>query len=411
MVSVLLRRCLLIVNFGIFAMITTTGGVAMLEAIAQYHVSHTMASYVEFFRDGSNLLISCIIFSFLAKFGYRRSLIIGLLIMFFGCLLFPVVNNFLGMSILFAAAGAVFAVTKICIYVLVAEVTHGEKEHASFLSLLEGAYMIASLIGFWLFSWFLRSVGGKDWLHVYWVFAVLTLFIAFWWLVTPIDESIVRNQKTTLKREYKSIFTLLIKRAAIISLIVLCLYVYIENSFNCWLPSFNHETLHISKSLSVAIASILTAAIAFGRLVGSIVLKYLKWYKFIILTGLCAILLLLLSFWLLKSDAFLTYTQLSDIPLAAYLLPLVGFFLGPIYPTLASVALQSTDPKKSGAMMTLIMIVSAIGGIAGTRVIGILFGHFDGFFALGSLMIPMIVLISLMPFYAIEHYKDLREEK
>ena len=76
----------------------------------------------------------------------------------------------------------------------------------------------------------------------------------------------------------------------------------------------------------------------------------------------------------------------------AFLFPLLGLLLGPVYPTLASVTLKSVKDLDNGAMMVLLMVFLAAGGITGEKTIGVLFGSIGPFYAFLSLLIPLAIL-------------------
>ena len=150
-------KLILVLNFCLFSLIANTEGPAIVAAIKYYHTSYSAASDLPVLRDGLNLLISFGVFVVLVKIGYRTSLIAGLAIIGVGCLIFPFLNNFGALLFLFALIGAIFAITKICIYTLVTTVTENKKDHASTISLLEGCYMLAQFGSYWLFRYVCRG--------------------------------------------------------------------------------------------------------------------------------------------------------------------------------------------------------------------------------------------------------------
>ena len=89
----------------------------------------------------------------------------------------------------------------------------------------------------------------------------------------------------------------------------------------------------------------------------------------------------------------------SQVPVAAYLLPLVGFFLGPIYPSLNSSVLSVLPKNKQSAMTGLIVIFSALGGTTGSLITGQIFGRFDGQIAFYFTLIPLTLLLAALFIY------------
>jgi fucose permease len=87
-------------------------------------------------------------------------------------------------------------------------------------------------------------------------------------------------------------------------------------------------------SISIQLASIFAAALAFGRLVAGQVLKHVNWF-FVLCGCLVAMaLLIIITLPLTENLPKTAITSLFDAPLAAFVLPLIGFFMAPIYPVL-----------------------------------------------------------------------------
>ena len=87
----------------------------------------------------------------------------------------------------------------------------------------------------------------------------------------------------------------------------------------------------------------------------------------------------------------------ADMPLAAYLFPLLGFFLAPIYPTICSVALSALPRHRHPPMVGLIVIFSALGGTIGSFLTGMLFEHLSGALAFYFVLLPVTLIAFLLP--------------
>jgi fucose permease len=70
-----------------------------------------------------------------------------------------------------------------------------------------------------------------------------------------------------------------------------------------------------------------------------------------------------------------------NAPTAAYLIPLIGLLMAPIYPVINSVALSSLPKPMHAAMTGLIVVFSALGGTLGSYITAIVFSSFDGIHA------------------------------
>lgn len=88
-----------------------------------------------------------------------------------------------------------------------------------------------------------------------------------------------------------------------------------------------------------------------------------------------------------------------NAPIAAYLIPLIGLLMAPIYPVINSVALSSLPKPSHAAMTGLIVIFSALGGTLGSRITAIVFSSFGGIHAFYFSLVPMcLVLVTLFYF-------------
>ncbi|EQD41480.1 major facilitator transporter, partial [mine drainage metagenome] len=80
-------------------------------------------------------------------------------------------------------------------------------------------------------------------------------------------------------------------------------------------------------------------------------------------------------------------------PIAAYLIPLVGLLMAPIYPVINSVVLTALPKPAHANMMGLILVFSALGGTLGSRITAIVFARFGGIHAFYFSLVPMTLLL------------------
>src|SRR5581483_4576348 len=88
-----------------------------------------------------------------------------------------------------------------------------------------------------------------------------------------------------------------------------------------------------------------------------------------------------------------------NAPAAAYLIPLIGVLMAPIYPVINSVALSSLPKPAHAAMTGLIVIFSALGGTLGSRITAIVFSRFDGIHAFYFSLVPMLLILVTLFFF------------
>jgi fucose permease len=84
---------------------------------------------------------------------------------------------------------------------------------------------------------------------------------------------------------------------------------------------------------------------------------------------------------------------------AAYLIPLIGLLMAPIYPVINSVALSSLPKPSHAAMTGLIVIFSALGGTLGSRITAIVFSRFNGIDAFYFSLVPMTLILITLFFF------------
>jgi fucose permease len=181
------------------------------------------------------------------------------------------------------------------------------------------------------------------------------------------------------------------------------MYVMTEQGIMSWLPVFNQKVLHLPERTSVYMAVILMLSIASGRYISSRLVKKIDW---LIILAACLIGAALMVLFVLPQTQHLEAKEilsLKDVPVIAYVFPLIGFFLAPIYPLVNSFVLSATEKMFHSPMASLLVFFSAIGGTIGSRLVGYLFKHIGGENAFYFSLIPMTVLmICLFFFYRIQ---------
>lgn len=399
-------RYLLSFNYFLYAILLNSVGTVILKVMSQYHVTAAQASSLEAYKDISIALFSLCVAAYLVKFGYRRAMLVGLGLVCAICVATPLVNSFWMTKVLFMVIGISFVLIKMGTYATVSQITSNEKEHASFMSTIEGIFMLGWLAGYFIFGYFMahEGEGSLTWLDTYWLLAIMSAISAVMLYYTPFSEP---SQQKSVVDNHKWMEIIHLAKLPLVQIFIVCvfLYVFIEQGIATWLPSFNHHTLNLSEDLAVKMTAILAGASAVGRLVAGYYLREIDWMRFLSLSLFGASLIILFLPMLAQIDlAFNLFGH--NIPWVAVTIPMVGFFLAPIYPTLCSTVLSSCPGHRQGALTALIIIFSALGGTLGSRITGILFGNLDGYTAITATFIPiMILFIALYPF------KNLRKPK
>ena len=386
----------LLLNYFVFAILLNSVGTVILQVQNNYGVSESSASVLEAFKDLTIALVSFVVASYITRIGYKRAMLAALAIVTLACLLMPQVPAFWTTKLLFAATGASFALIKVSIFATIGLITKDANEHASFMNFLESFFMIGVLSGYFMFSAFVDDANPKstNWLTVYYILAGISLLAFLLLLTTPIDESSVKHEAAkSLADDLGDMLRLAITPVVLIFIITAFVYVLMEQGIMSWLPTFNSKILHLPTSLSIEMASILAASTAAGRFLAGLLLGRVSWYWLLMVCLVVSAGLVLLALPLASSVDGRAVTGWGDAPIAAFIFPLIGLFIAPIYPAINSAILSSLPLRQHGPMAGLIVIFSALGGTTGSIITGHVFEAYDGQTAFYFSLVPIGLLL------------------
>jgi len=386
----------------VFAILLNSVGTVILQAIYTFGVDKPQASLLELFKDLTIAATSLLVASFLPLLGYRRAMMLALVTVGAACMLMPLYPGFHTTELLFTCIGISFALTKVAVYSSIGLLTRDKAEHGRLTNTIEGLFMVGVLAGNWIFSAFIDhgAPANPSWLHVYWLLTAICALVFVLLASSQLDESAAHSEKTnSMRGSLQEMLQLFLRPLVYVFLISAFLYVLIEQSFGTWLPTFNNEVLKLPNAMSIQVASILAGTTAIGRLLAGQVLRRVPWH---VLLNICVIgmgLLVIVVLPLARNVVARADIDWFNAPVAAYLIPLIGLLMAPIYPVINSVALSSLPKPSHAAMTGLIVIFSALGGTLGSRITAIVFARFDGIHAFYFSLIPMtLLLISLFLF-------------
>ncbi len=399
-------RISLFLNYFIFAILLNTVGIVIAQVIEDYHVSRVTAGSLEAFKDLTIMFVSFLVASYVPKFGYRRSMIVGLLLVTIGSILIASITQYWVTPVLYMATGAAFALMKVSVYSTVGLITEGQKQHTALMNILEGIFQVGSLSGPIFFS---LMINLSHWNHTYWILAILSSLALLLLFITDLDESGVHEEAKN--SNIIKMFSLMKYPMVWIFIICAFLYVMIEQSFGTWLPTFDREIFNLSKAQSASFLSIYAGSIALSRFLAGIMLKKFSWLPIQIVYLAGAVILTIIV--LVSTAGFIPYNfdNWYQAPPFAFILCLVGFFIGPVYPTVISIVLSKLEKVHHSSMTGLIIIFSALGGTSGSLVIGLISQNFNVHTAFYFPVIPIsLLLLTLIPYkkvsdkFGIEHH-------
>ena len=171
----------------------------------------------------------------------------------------------------------VIALVKVSVHSTIGLITKNEQEYVSFTSTFEGIFMIGVL--WWVLDfYFFINLPHTTCLDGFWLLARLAT-VTFLFLTTiRFEESHIRSTRYSTKKKFLEMITLIRHPPIITFIIAVFGYVFIKQGISTWLPTFfNSKVLHITPTMSVEMASILSRAYTIWRLSTNFLLKKVHW--------------------------------------------------------------------------------------------------------------------------------------
>ena len=275
------------------------------------------AAWIDPCKDLSIAIVSFLVASYIAKFGYKQAMLFALGIITAICFIIPNTPGFFAIKLLFVAVGSCFALIKMSVYSTIGIVTKDSKEHISMMNFIESFFMIGNLSLYFIFSSFVDNANPQStaWLNAYYLLGGLSLLAFFLLLTAPLDESVAKNVDGKPESpKFSDMFKLMSEPIVIAFIFSAFFYVLIEQSIQNFLPTFNNKVLLLPAVLSIQMGSILAGSTALGRFFAGIIMKKLNWFYVIIGSLLLAALLVILAMPLAKNEAGKNITGWLDAP-------------------------------------------------------------------------------------------------
>lgn len=391
----------LFINYFVFAILLNTVGAVITQVQDSFEVTKSAASILEGFKDLPIAIASFLLASLLPKIGLKNSMLIGLALVSLNCFVMPFADDFWYFKMLFFTIGVSFALIKVTVFATIGLVTENKQQHSSFMSSIEGFFMVGVLVGNVLFSLFIddNNSASRAWLNVYWVLGGLSVLAFVILFLTKLDESKAKIESRPLKKDFSAMINLIVLPLVLVFIGSVFLFVLIEQSFQTWTPDFYKEILKLPASMSVQAGAVLAGAFAVGRFSAGFILKKINWFYVVVGCIIGAAIMVMISLPLSKDIIITENISWFNAPLVVYVFPLMGIFLAPIYPTINSIILSSLPEHEHSSMSGLIVVFSALGGTSGSMITGNVFESFDGYTAFYLSLIPMILLLIAIFFF------------
>ncbi|MEI6055380.1 MAG: MFS transporter [Lentisphaerota bacterium] len=382
--------------FSMFASVLST---FIMQAVSYYHATTTSAGTLESFQNVTIIIVTFVAFSFILKVGYKKALMSIIALMIVVSILMPIINNYWMIKIYLICCGVVLVGMKIGIYSSVSIATENESKQASFLSLLEATWMLASMAGMWVLSYFIKAF-PENWLYSMWVFAALGIAVLVMWVFIPFDESAIAKEKDLpFTQQIKDLIAICKNKLVMAIIIIMFTASIVEMGVGAWLPGFYQHAMSISGSLSVQLASFSLILCFAGRIVVIFLLRFMKWNHILFMYYSIGFVILAIVLFTVEPSTH-TIEHFKDVPFMALLLPLIGFILAPNAPLLNSSILARTSKEKQALLMTVLAITFAVASSIGARLVGQLMESLGGItgFKITTLIPMLLLVIMILPY-------------
>lgn len=387
----------LFLNYFVFAAILNSVGILIQKSINIYNIGELEASQLEPIKDLTIAFASFLVGTFLTRIGYKKAFLISLAVVMSSCLCMYFIGNFWTVKLLFVSIGLGFATIKVSILAIIGLITDSKKSHSSFMSQIESFFMVGIVFTFLVFPMFYSETNPAAWLDVYLLFFgllllvfLIVLFTKFEWKEEIANFSILKDLKT--------MFNLCKNPLVLLFIIFAIFYVMTEQGIMSWLPTFNQKVFNMTEKLGAQMAVILTISFAVGRFLTSFAVRFIRWNILITFCLILAASLVIIVLPQIQGGEYSKISAFSDIPIEAFIFPLIGLFLAPIYPLVNSNILSATDKSTHSSLAGLLTFFSAIGGTIGSLSIAFLFKSYGGQKAFYFSLFPICMLIFVIYF-------------
>ena len=341
-----LIRWLTCLMFFTFAMTTDAVGSVIPMIIKQFALSLTAASAFQY-ATMAGIAGGALLLGFLAdRAGRKVTILIGLGLYGTSCLMFAASHAFGAFVALLAAGGLGISIFKTGALALIGDISASTQAHTRLMNTVEGFFAVGAIVGPAIVATLLAAGMSWTWLYVV-AAAICAILIA---LASRVRYPPVLQQAR--RATLAEVLAVLQDPLALgISLLVM-LYVAVEVAIYVWMPTYLQAYRGNQSWLPGYALTIFFVLRALGRFLGAWLLGRVSWTLALVLTSL-AILLCFLG------------SLIRGVETGAWLLPLSGFFMSILYPTLNSKGISCFPKSQHGAAAGVILFFTAAAAALG----------------------------------------------
>ncbi|QGY46804.1 MFS transporter [Maribellus comscasis] len=377
---------LIMLVFFVISFLTNILGALNQKVSVSFTLTETLAGLLPFAFFIAYGVMSIPFGFFVEKYGEKRIMILAFIMAFAASLVFAVFPVFDVFIVSLFTIGAGMAALQVVINPLL-RVSGGEANYAFYSVMGQLVFGLASFISPQMYSYFVVNIDEKNlnkplidlmsqlvpenmsWVSVYWAFAAIAILMG-------VIIFFVKFPKVELQEDEKvgskdSFLELIKNKYVILYFLGIFMYVGSEQGISYWLSKFLNIYHNIDPDLAGADAvSYFWGLMTVGGILGLVLMKLfdskqiLRWFT--ILAIIC-----------LAAGLF------GSVNIALWALPVSGFFLSVMYPTIVSLGLNSVA-KHHGSFAGILMT-----GIAGGAIVQIVIGAISDF---SSLRVGMMLI-------------------
>lgn len=368
-------------TFLIFSMVLNCMGIVIIQLSSQ-KIGYGQLGFLESFKDLPIAVFSLFAVNFIGRFGTKKSLISALLLVGICSLFLPFITVFWFFKFWFAIIGACFAIGKICVYGIIRNNMNEERLLAKTMNSVEASFMIGIFVVNIGFGWLISSRFGEYWRFGFMSISLISFITILLLMKSQIAEP--ENKSKTLLPNFSGFG----KKAFLLFFAVSFFIIFIEQSFNSWLPAFYKDHLKVNSFFALQASSFLALFSYTGRAITSRIIQRfpLSRYFMFCLTVIISILMII-------SAIQFFFTDQAKILL--FLFPCIGLFLSPLYPVINSKMIAQIDRDRINAFTSVIVIISSVSSSINSMTISLLFKNqiltYYSVYILGAVILVLIL--------------------
>lgn len=371
----------LMLSFLIFSMLLNSMGVIILQLSEK--VSYKGLGVLESFKDIPMAIMSIFCVNLIAKTGNKNALIFSLLFILVSCIALPLVDAFWFFKIWLSIVGVSFALAKISVFSIIKN-NFKDAKLSSAISSVDASFMFGIFFVNIGFGTLLTSSYSEYWKFGFWVIAFLSIITILLLKSANIDDG-QKSGNNKKSAEWKFFLT----PKLIYFFIIVFFMVFIEQSFNSWLPSFFKNNLRINSYFALQASAFLALFSFFGRLATSRLILRFHWFKLIMICIFVVFLILGIC------QVLISYFYSDYKFVLIFVMPLIGLFLAPLFPLYNSEILNKVPKEKTHLLVSIVVIFSSLGSSVGSLYMAIIFyKDVSNFYPL-FILLPLLIIFGL----------------